>query len=121
MKSSDKRSITIILATGVLIAAAILLWPRPRATEAGPVPKRDEQIELSVEQIAAAGITTGHATEASITQSVQLPGEVRFNDDRTAHIVPSRTTTNASTAQPPTSSQRRPVTAPLRSPRRVLS
>jgi cobalt-zinc-cadmium efflux system membrane fusion protein len=88
MKASDKRSIAIILAAGALFAAAILFWPRTRATEESPAPRRDEQIELSAEQIAAAGITTGHATEASITQSVQLPGEVRFNDDRTAHIVP---------------------------------
>jgi len=48
----------------------------------------ESQVELSADQIKAAGIATERAGSAAIAQAVQLPGEVRFNDDRTAHIVP---------------------------------
>jgi cobalt-zinc-cadmium efflux system membrane fusion protein len=46
------------------------------------------KIELSDEQVKAAGITIKVAGPARISSAFQLPGEVRFNEDRTAHIVP---------------------------------
>jgi cobalt-zinc-cadmium efflux system membrane fusion protein len=45
-------------------------------------------IEMSPEQIQAAGIATAAAGPASIRTELVLPGEVRFNEDRTAHVVP---------------------------------
>ncbi|MFV0456732.1 MAG: efflux RND transporter periplasmic adaptor subunit [Pseudomonas sp.] len=46
------------------------------------------EIELSKEQIRAAGIQLSKAGPAEIGSSVSLPGELRFDEDRTAHIVP---------------------------------
>lgn len=45
-------------------------------------------ISLSPQQIQTAGITVANAAPATMGNVVQLPGEVRFNEDLTAHIVP---------------------------------
>ena len=45
-------------------------------------------IELSAEQIAAAGIQLAEARAQSISLDLSFPGEVRFDEDRTAHVVP---------------------------------
>lgn len=45
-------------------------------------------IEMSPEQASTAGITIASAEPAEISSSLTLPGEIRFNQDRTAHIVP---------------------------------
>jgi cobalt-zinc-cadmium efflux system membrane fusion protein len=89
--NTNKRSILIILAAGVLLAAAILLWQRAPAhseEHAEAEAAHEGLVELTEEQIKAANISTARAGSASIAQDVQLPGEVRFNEDRTAHIVP---------------------------------
>lgn len=46
------------------------------------------EIELSEEQIRAAGIQLSKAGAAEIGSPVSLPGELRFDEDRTAHVVP---------------------------------
>jgi cobalt-zinc-cadmium efflux system membrane fusion protein len=94
--NTDKRSILIILASGALLAAAILFWQRSPShasdehgdEHAKPAQEHEGHIALSEEQIKTANINTARAGSASIAQAVQLPGEVRFNEDRTAHIVP---------------------------------
>ncbi|SEP37440.1 efflux RND transporter periplasmic adaptor subunit [Pseudomonas sp. Snoq117.2] len=48
------------------------------------------EIELTEEQIRAAGIETQVVTPVSVGASLSLPGEIRFDEDRTAHVV-SRT------------------------------
>ncbi|WP_460371200.1 efflux RND transporter periplasmic adaptor subunit [Pseudomonas sp. Tul1A2] len=45
-------------------------------------------IELSAEQITAAGIQLAQAKAQNISRSLPFPGEVRFDEDRTAHVVP---------------------------------
>lgn len=45
-------------------------------------------IELSAEQIAAAGIQLVEARAQRISLGLSFPGEVRFDEDRTAHVVP---------------------------------
>lgn len=45
-------------------------------------------IALSREQIASAGIELGQAAPVKMETGRQLPGEIRFNEDRTAHVVP---------------------------------
>lgn len=45
-------------------------------------------IELSAEQISAAGIQLAEAKAQNISRGLPFPGEVRFDEDRTAHIVP---------------------------------
>ncbi|VVM76798.1 efflux RND transporter periplasmic adaptor subunit [Pseudomonas fluorescens] len=45
-------------------------------------------IELSAEQITAAGIQLAEAKPQNISRGLPFPGEVRFDEDRTAHVVP---------------------------------
>ncbi|MBK5534038.1 efflux RND transporter periplasmic adaptor subunit [Pseudomonas sp. TH08] len=45
-------------------------------------------IELSAEQVTAAGIQLAQARAQTISLGLPFPGEVRFDEDRTAHIVP---------------------------------
>ncbi|QHC96550.1 efflux transporter periplasmic adaptor subunit [Pseudomonas sp. R84] len=45
-------------------------------------------IELSAEQITAAGIQLAEAKPQNISLGLPFPGEVRFDEDRTAHVVP---------------------------------
>lgn len=46
------------------------------------------KIELTDAQIKVAGVTVETAGAARIKSAMTLPGEIRFNEDRTAHIVP---------------------------------
>ncbi len=50
--------------------------------------RHEERIAMTDTQIQAAGITLASAAPASIRSSLRLPGEIRFNEDRTAHVVP---------------------------------
>lgn len=47
-----------------------------------------ETISLSEAQLTAAGIVLAAAAPAQISTILTLPGEIRFNEDRTAHVVP---------------------------------
>lgn len=46
------------------------------------------KIEISDAQLKTAGVQIAVVAPASITSAFQLPGEIRFNEDRTAHVVP---------------------------------
>ncbi|UVH55313.1 efflux RND transporter periplasmic adaptor subunit [Variovorax paradoxus] len=48
----------------------------------------EEKIAFTDEQIKAADLTIESAGPARIKSSLQLPGEIKFNEDRTAHVVP---------------------------------
>jgi len=50
--------------------------------------KEEGKIELTDEQIAESGITTQIAGAEHIKSVITLPGEIRFNEDRTSHVVP---------------------------------
>lgn len=51
--------------------------------------RQDEGVlALSEEQIKAAGLSLETAAAASFADSLQLPAEVRLNEDRTAHVLP---------------------------------
>jgi cobalt-zinc-cadmium efflux system membrane fusion protein len=45
-------------------------------------------IALTAEQQKSSGIVVEQAKSATLTASYQLPGEVKFNEDTTAHVVP---------------------------------
>ncbi|WP_067064844.1 efflux RND transporter periplasmic adaptor subunit [Roseateles chitosanitabidus] len=45
-------------------------------------------LRFTPEQMKAAGIVVETAQAATLQGSYQLPGEVKFNEDRTAHVVP---------------------------------
>lgn len=45
-------------------------------------------LRLDAARARAAGVTLAEAGAASIGSTLQLPGEIRFNEDKTAHVVP---------------------------------
>lgn len=99
---NKKQAITIAaMAIIALLLAALILKPRAdaghdeagHADEAKAAPATvaagvPEAIALSEAQIAAAGIVVAQAAPAPVSTILALPGEIRFNDDRTAHVVP---------------------------------
>lgn len=50
--------------------------------------KEEGKIELSDAQLKAAGITLAMSAPLRMKSGLLLPGEIRFNEDRTAHVVP---------------------------------
>lgn len=50
--------------------------------------KDEGKIALSDAQLKTAGVTVQTAGPARIQSTLQLPGEIKFNQDRTAHVVP---------------------------------
>ncbi|RQO60679.1 efflux transporter periplasmic adaptor subunit [Variovorax sp. KBW07] len=59
------------------------------AAKASAGHKEDEEtIPFTDAQIKAADMTIENAGPARIKSSLQLPGEIKFNEDRTAHVVP---------------------------------
>ena len=48
----------------------------------------EDVLKLDSERAKTAGVTLLQAGPAAIGSSLQLPGEIRFNEDRTAHVVP---------------------------------
>lgn len=114
--SKQKAAIAAILAVGTLATAAVLLTGRAgsadphghhgdahghgaeQASAAAATPAatsaadrhadHDAPIALTDEQIQRAGITIETAGPATIQSGLQFPGEIRFNEDRTAHVVP---------------------------------
>lgn len=51
-------------------------------------PKAEGLIALTDAQVKAAAIAVEPAASGVIRSTLQLPGEITFNDDRTAHVVP---------------------------------
>ncbi len=50
--------------------------------------KAEGLIELSNEQIDAAGVQLAKAAAGAMSTTISLPGEIRFDEDHTAHVVP---------------------------------
>lgn len=57
-------------------------------THAFTLHQEEGKIPLTEAQATAAGIKIDTATPARIRAALQLPGEIKFNEDRTAHVVP---------------------------------
>lgn len=98
---NKKQKITIAVMVGIaLLLAALILKPRGGdahgddghapgdSAAAVPHAAAPEAITLSEAQIKAAGIALAKAGPADISTILTLPGEIRFNEDRTAHVVP---------------------------------
>lgn len=112
-----KRNMALALAVAVALGVAGLVWQRPfqeapQAAQAEPAAKADThkdgethqegegepqgeahaeeegKVELSAEQIQAAGIQLATAAPRDLSSLLTLPGEIRFDEDRTSHIVP---------------------------------
>lgn len=50
--------------------------------------QEEGKVAMSDAQMKSAGVTLDTSAPASIRSMLRLPGEIRFNEDRTAHIVP---------------------------------
>ena len=59
---------------------------KPGATEGHA--DEEGQLQLSAQQISAAGIELALAAPRLMSTSVTFPGEIRFDEDRTTHVVP---------------------------------
>ena len=87
----------LALAVAVAVAlGAIVFWPATSVAPQAPVahveaPEEEEEegvLVLNEQQIQAAGIQLAKAQPRQISTLLSLPGEVRFDEDRTSHIVP---------------------------------
>ncbi|WP_421548792.1 efflux RND transporter periplasmic adaptor subunit [Pseudomonas sp. QD4] len=94
---NNKRSIAI--AFGLVAAlglVGLLLQQRAEgqapAASVEPAPEEHAEeeglLELSAQQIQAAGIELAEAQPRRLSTLLALPGEVRFDEDRTSHMVP---------------------------------
>jgi membrane fusion protein, heavy metal efflux system len=103
MNKHQKITIAAMVAVAVLFAGAVLGWDRiaPAAkAEAEASEHHDEHpaggaaatgtqpIPFTDAQVAAADISLRTAGAARLETFVRLPGEVKLNEDRTAHVTP---------------------------------
>ena len=104
IKLDKKQAIAIgaIAAAGIVLAILILgtgnsrTAPPAAAKVEAHAEKKDEhgheevegRLELTAAQGKAAGVVIATAAPGRIKTTVALPGEIRFNEDRTAHVVP---------------------------------
>ncbi len=108
MTNKQKITIAVMAVVGLLLAAWMLMPKRGAETRENHddhgseavAPHKDkvedkhgaeekaEKIVLDDAQMKAAGIVVAAAAPANISIAITLPGEIRFNEDRTAHVVP---------------------------------
>jgi cobalt-zinc-cadmium efflux system membrane fusion protein len=90
MNKKQKIIIAIMALIGLLLAAWIVMPKRTagRGEVEHDDPAKEEMIALSDAQLKAVGVTLAVAAPAAISVAITLPGEIRFNEDRTAHVVP---------------------------------
>lgn len=95
----QKAAMAAIVAAGVLAVSAVLLTSGRHAEDdghahGGPVGQAagdhadDGIVKLTEAQVQAAGIRTAEAGPGILRPGSEFPGEIRFNEDRTAHVVP---------------------------------
>ena len=93
----QRIAMAVIVLAGLLAGGGLLLSGRHEAAHehsedaAKPTAREahDERlVKLSAEQAAQAGITLQAAGPARLQAAAEFTGEIRFNEDRTAHVVP---------------------------------
>lgn len=60
----------------------------PAKEESGGHKEEAEKVAMTDAQVKTAGIKIEKSGSAIVRTALQLPGEIKFNEDRTAHIVP---------------------------------
>ena len=100
MAISNKHRIAmaVIVLAGLLGGGAVLMSERAKAggeeaerSEAAHDEKEEHeerQVKLTDEQTRAAGITVQSAGPAKLQAAARFQGEIRFDEDRTTHVVP---------------------------------
>jgi len=94
----DPEKISVTVQGGVLVSAKTIEEPHlfkgavSLQTAEGPVSfpfEKDEgAVTMTAEQIKTAGVSIESSGPAQIRTALQLPGEIAFNEDKTAHVVP---------------------------------
>jgi len=94
----DAEKVAFALDGGVLVSSQVVSEPHlfkgtvDVQTGGGllqfPFEKDEGAVTMTAEQIKAAGISIETSGAATIRSALQLPGEIGFNEDRTAHVVP---------------------------------
>lgn len=94
-KNQTLSIVAIVIVTAILAALLLYRGSKPAvpdkevAAASKPQDHDDEdKVRLSAEQIQAAGIRLARVESATIATTASFPGEIRFNDDRLAHVVP---------------------------------
>lgn len=93
---NKKQGIALAVAVAIglgLVVTTDLFRPAPSVAveekaAAAEAPEEEGKLELSDQQIQAAGIQLAQAQPRQISTVLSLPGEIRFDEDRTSHIVP---------------------------------
>ena len=106
---NQKKTIIYVVLAIVMIIAATMFWNKKTTTKADENTVQnaakqksdhakkandeaeeadDDVIHMDQQQMQTAHIQIAQSASASITNTITLPGEIRFNEDRTAHIVP---------------------------------
>ncbi len=93
---SSVIAIAVVLVVGAVLGALILRSDHGKAPAAAggtaaPAPAAKapaDRVAMDDAQLKAAGIDIDTAGPARIAATVQFPGEVKLNDDRTVHVVP---------------------------------
>lgn len=92
MNKRQKITIAAMVAVAVLFAGGVLgrerVAPAAKAEEKPHDEPPTAAIPFTDAQIAAAAIQLRTATAAKLETFVRLPGEVKLNEDRTAHVTP---------------------------------
>lgn len=96
--NGEKQEVKLTPSANLLTSDQIVAEPHVfEATIAVKTPKepflftfnqQEGKISMTDAQIKASSITLDSSAPASIRSALQFPGEIRFNEDRTAHIVP---------------------------------
>lgn len=90
MTLTRKQTIAIaaIVIAGVLAATALLLPARPDAVHEETADHAPDHIPFDAAHMKAAAMTLADAGPAQLNLAITLPGQIRANGDRTAHVVP---------------------------------
>lgn len=105
ISNKQKAAMAAIVIVGALAVAGVLFWPAPHGADDGhdhghgsatseethgaaDEHAEDGLVKLSEAQALAAGISVAEAGPGVLRPSREFPGEIRFNEDRTAHVVP---------------------------------
>jgi len=59
-----------------------------RAAAGGHAPNQTQRVPVTQEQVARLGIKITRATRGAVRREIRVPGEIKVNSDRVAHIVP---------------------------------
>jgi cobalt-zinc-cadmium efflux system membrane fusion protein len=88
MKPTDRPLLNCGFADLAALALFVLFLAAPQTSARAQEEGHQEIVNLSAEEMREFGIVVAQAGSATLTSSVDLPGEIQANDNTLAHIVP---------------------------------